>query len=68
MNDWLTLDEVSERIREHYLWWSITAPGVVAQESGELESLWSIYDAHVEAQRVELTEEEFALKYGRGAV
>lgn len=68
MNDWLTIDEVAQRISDTYRWWAITAPGVYPQETGDLEALWAIYDAHVEAQRVEMTEEEFALEYGRGAV
>lgn len=68
MNDWLTIDEVQDRIKSVYEFFAVTAPGVWAQESGELSALWSLYDAHVEAQRVEMTEEEFAYEYGRGAV
>ena len=68
MSDWLTIDEVTEKIREWYVWWSASAPFVTPREEGELAALWSLYDAHVEAQRVELTEEEFAYEYGRGAI
>lgn len=47
MTDWMTLDEVEERIHSIYMWWSITAPGVYPKEEGELAALWAIFDRAV---------------------
>lgn len=45
MNNWMTLEEIENRIRDLYSWWAIVAPGVTPREEGELAALWSLADA-----------------------
>ena len=40
----MTLEEVETAIYETYKWFSITAPGVVVQEQGNLARLWAAFD------------------------
>lgn len=46
----MTLNEVEERISEIYKWYSIVAPGVSPQETGELGALWAMFDRMVEGE------------------
>lgn len=43
----MTLDEIENRISEIYHFFSVTAPGVRPQETGELGALWALFDREV---------------------
>lgn len=44
----MTLDEVETEIYNYYQWFAKNAPGVTAVETGELGSLWAIFDEMVD--------------------
>lgn len=44
----LTLDEIEQRIYEQYQFFAQVAPGVTPQETGELGTLWRLFDGMVE--------------------
>lgn len=44
----LTLDEIEFRIYETYQYFAREAPGVTAQEEGDLGLLWSLFDREME--------------------
>jgi hypothetical protein len=45
MTEWMTLPEIENRIKELYVFFSVTAPGVWPRETGELGALWALADA-----------------------
>lgn len=44
MNERLTIDDVEQAIRDHYMWFHQNAPGVQVQETGHLANLWSVWE------------------------
>lgn len=47
MSEALTLEEIENRIRDIYEFFTVTAPGVRPQETGELGALWALFDRMV---------------------
>jgi hypothetical protein len=47
VSDWMTLEDIENRIREVYLFFHQVAPEVYPQEQGELGALWALFDYEV---------------------
>lgn len=45
MDNWMTLEEIENRIKELYLFFHQVSPSVWPQETGELGALWALADA-----------------------